>query len=313
MPAADDAIAAIGTGRSQPTTTDERLQSGRLDTATLLAIARNLAATDGPASTATVPIDRRRGDDDDGALVTDRLIAALSTSSSDLPEQAKDIRTHEPPMTVREQTPRHYAYGLPQHDPALPDPAPADDLQKLAARFDPMPSAISKPARAGTALPPEPSWPAALMAVALASAVTLGLLLILGKIGNSKPTPAVADGSVAPVIWATAESSAAEAPARPLLQTGPSIISKAERDALALAQNHIAAGDLDAARTILQRAAHDGGGEARVMLAETYDPNVLAAWGISHGTVDVVRARELYLSALALGQDRARRRLQALD
>jgi TPR repeat protein len=48
-------------------------------------------------------------------------------------------------------------------------------------------------------------------------------------------------------------------------------------------------------------------------LAETYDPNMLAAWGIRGVAPDVPKAKALYGEALDLGNARARQRLDALQ
>ncbi len=47
-------------------------------------------------------------------------------------------------------------------------------------------------------------------------------------------------------------------------------------------------------------------------LAETYDPNMLAAWGTRGVAADVAKARALYRKALSLGAERAQVRLDAL-
>jgi hypothetical protein len=48
------------------------------------------------------------------------------------------------------------------------------------------------------------------------------------------------------------------------------------------------------------------------MLAETYDPAVLAAWGTYGTRGEVTRAREFYAKAQAGGIQEARSRLSAL-
>jgi formylglycine-generating enzyme required for sulfatase activity len=48
-------------------------------------------------------------------------------------------------------------------------------------------------------------------------------------------------------------------------------------------------------------------------LAETYDPNMLAAWGIRDFVSDVMRAKELYRKTLGLGITRAHMRLEQLE
>lgn len=75
----------------------------------------------------------------------------------------------------------------------------------------------------------------------------------------------------------------------------------------------IAKGDIEAARRVLQPGAVDGNPEYLMALAETFDPNMLAAWSARGATADVMRARALYQSALTKGANKARQRLEALD
>jgi hypothetical protein len=72
-------------------------------------------------------------------------------------------------------------------------------------------------------------------------------------------------------------------------------------------------GDLMGAREML--AAAEGtapGGTVTFALAETYDPNKLAAWGTRDVAADAVKARSLYTKALSLGMSRAQMCLDAL-
>jgi hypothetical protein len=80
-------------------------------------------------------------------------------------------------------------------------------------------------------------------------------------------------------------------------------------------EKHVAVGDLAAARTVFQRAAHAGDATAALALAATYDPNVLArlqvlGMGVS---ADAEKARTWYRTAEALGSAEATLRLQTLD
>ena len=71
-------------------------------------------------------------------------------------------------------------------------------------------------------------------------------------------------------------------------------------------------GDIGGARIVLERAAETGSAQASFMLAETYDPGILSAWG-THGTRgEVTRARELYPKAHAGGIPEAKDRFNAL-
>lgn len=78
------------------------------------------------------------------------------------------------------------------------------------------------------------------------------------------------------------------------------------------AERMIATGNVAAAREVLGRAALTGDAASRFALAETYDPNVLAAWGHKGVSADPTTARLLYEQALAAGDERAKRRLTAL-
>jgi len=74
----------------------------------------------------------------------------------------------------------------------------------------------------------------------------------------------------------------------------------------------IGVGDIAGARRVLERAARAGDGTALFTLAESYDPTVLAQWGVVGVRPDVERARALYQQALDHGFGQARERLAAL-
>lgn len=72
-------------------------------------------------------------------------------------------------------------------------------------------------------------------------------------------------------------------------------------------------GNIGAARTLLEHAADAGSARASFVLAETYDPFTLSAWG-THGTRgDTTKAREFYERASAGGVQEANDRLNALQ
>jgi TPR repeat protein len=79
------------------------------------------------------------------------------------------------------------------------------------------------------------------------------------------------------------------------------------------ATNQARNGDVATARSML--TAHESGSTAHAVfaLAETYDPNMLAAWNIRGVTADARLARELYRKAASLGLARAERRLGLLE
>jgi curved DNA-binding protein CbpA len=67
--------------------------------------------------------------------------------------------------------------------------------------------------------------------------------------------------------------------------------------------------NIGVARTVLERAADLGSARALFLLAETYDPAVLSAWGTFGTRGDVAKAQELYSKAFAGGIREARERL----
>jgi hypothetical protein len=71
-------------------------------------------------------------------------------------------------------------------------------------------------------------------------------------------------------------------------------------------------GNIAAARSLLERAAKAGEPAAMMALAETLDPNMLAAWGARGLAADPRAAREHYAKAHSAGIASARQRLEAL-
>jgi len=83
-------------------------------------------------------------------------------------------------------------------------------------------------------------------------------------------------------------------------------------DLIAQALRRVENGDVAGAREMLAAAVDDTQGRVAFALAETYDPNMLLAWGTRGVVADVARARALYRKALNLGVASAHGRLEAL-
>ena len=79
------------------------------------------------------------------------------------------------------------------------------------------------------------------------------------------------------------------------------------------AESMLERGDLIGARRELAEAASAGNAHAKFALAETFDPNMLAARGMRVPVADAGTARALYTQALAAGDGRAQRRLEGLQ
>ena len=71
-------------------------------------------------------------------------------------------------------------------------------------------------------------------------------------------------------------------------------------------------GNIGAARIALERAAESGNARASFMLAETYDPVILSAWGTYGTRGEAGKAREHYAKAHAGGIQEAKSRLYAM-
>ena len=81
-------------------------------------------------------------------------------------------------------------------------------------------------------------------------------------------------------------------PTPPEAPGDPELARLISRASLLLSQ-----GNIGTARIVLERAAETGSASALFMLAETYDPTTLAAWGTFGTQGDVAKARELYAKA----------------
>lgn len=119
--------------------------------------------------------------------------------------------------------------------------------------------------------------------------------------GTIETVPAVADQPAASALAAKfAEPPATDAQAHH------------HNDLIAQASRRLENGDVLGAREMLASAEDGGQGPVLFALAETYDPNMLAAWGTRGVAADVARARALYRKALSLGVASAHGRLEAL-
>ena len=77
-------------------------------------------------------------------------------------------------------------------------------------------------------------------------------------------------------------------------------------------ERRIGSGDIAGAREMILANETAAPGAMIFALAETYDPNMLAAWGTRGVSADVVKARSLYQRARDLGEARAQMRLDQL-
>jgi tetratricopeptide (TPR) repeat protein len=86
-------------------------------------------------------------------------------------------------------------------------------------------------------------------------------------------------------------------PAVPPTAGGHGLAPKKAAAYIALAHARIQQGDIAAARRLLERAADSDEAEASLLLAETYDPKMLARWGVLGIMPDLEKAKTLYREA----------------
>ena len=120
-------------------------------------------------------------------------------------------------------------------------------------------------------------------------------------------SPVVTPGSDARPVEAPAAAAAPSTPVR----RGPAPTEVAAY--IALAHAKIQQGDIAAARRLLERAAESDEAVAMFVLAETYDPQMLARWGVVGIKPDLEKARALYEKAERRGVQGAKERLLAIQ
>ena len=132
-----------------------------------------------------------------------------------------------------------------------------------------------------------------------------------------------------PVARDAAREVAAVTPAAPVVAVAPAVrepvpvtreavpARRIDPDELAVllkrAKSLLAIGDITSARLLLERAADAQEAEAALMLAGTYDPQVLGSQDLRSVTPDPAAARVWYQKAAQLGSADARRRLGQLQ
>jgi hypothetical protein len=133
------------------------------------------------------------------------------------------------------------------------------------------------------------------------------------KGGQVAPVAPVAKSQITAVATA-APATIAVAPPAPQVDT--SAARRMDPDELAgflkRARSLLAVGDIASARLLLERAADAQEAEAALMLATTYDPQVIGNQDMRSITADPAMARQWYQKAAALGSADARRRLSEL-
>jgi hypothetical protein len=131
---------------------------------------------------------------------------------------------------------------------------------------------------------------------------------LLHPLDNAQPSitpcdgPAcVAKGQRKPAVGRDIQSSALQP------KTDPELVRLITRGSDLLVQ-----GNISGARMVLERAVEMGSARASFMIAETYDPGVLAGWKTYGTRGDPAKARELYAKAAVGGIEEANDRIASL-
>ena len=181
--------------------------------------------------------------------------------------------------------------------PATPEPAAAMPDPQVARRNTP-PTAVTIANALAAAAPSRDE-----IAAAYQSAVK-------GNVAVPEPIAREAAREAAPVMPAVREAAPPPREAAPPAR-------RIDRDELAAllkrAKGLLAIGDITSARLLLERAADAQEPEAALMLAGTYDPQVLGSQDLRSVASDPATARLWYQKAAELGSADARRRLGQLQ
>jgi hypothetical protein len=134
--------------------------------------------------------------------------------------------------------------------------------------------------------------------------------------GNDTHLAAASEGASA-TSAGPAPSMAAPKPSSTVESPAPALVTRhLDRDEVASLINRgeglIKSGDLSSARLALRRAAEAGDVHAALLLAGTFDPNLLEKLGFQEQGIDVAMARFWYERAAQLGSAEAPGRLQQL-
>jgi len=176
--------------------------------------------------------------------------------------------------------------------PALPEPA-------VTQAEPPLPETI-----------PDPEPPAPPMAMAPPIPITAAIAPPSApEPPAATPAPPLPSLRPSPPIAPLEPSLSVPAAARPVASMSPAEIEAARRRGEALA----AVGDISGARRFLERAALAGSGEAALAMAESFDPQKLAARGVIGLSPDRAAALNWYRHALALGVAEAAPRIARLE
>jgi hypothetical protein len=139
-----------------------------------------------------------------------------------------------------------------------------------------------------------------------------------GKVAAPEPVaPPQVVAAIAPAAPVVAAAPAVREPAPAPREAAPAPVRRIDPDELAAllkrAKGLLAIGDITSARLLLERAADAQEAEAALMLAGTYDPQVLGSQDLRSVAPDPAAAKVWYQKAAQMGSADAKRRLGQLQ
>ena len=123
---------------------------------------------------------------------------------------------------------------------------------------------------------------------------------------NQAPAAAIPLAAISPVAIVPPPAAAPSQPAQPV---DPEEVA----NLMQRSRTFLASGDLMSARLLLERAAELQNADAALLLAQTYDPDVLGTSDVRNTTPEPAKARAWYQKAAQLGSADAQRRLAQLS
>jgi hypothetical protein len=173
------------------------------------------------------------------------------------------------------------------------------DQMSLSAATPAVPAIVTMAAPTEPPVPPAPTSPPVVPVQPASIAAAPVVLASPPDLQSVKPSPATPTNV---------------APAATVIEAPPAVSAEnVVADLLEEARALVLAGRVVDARELLTQPEMRASAEAMYVLAETYDPNVLAALSITQVRAEPMRARALYEQALGEGLTAARQRLRALD
>ena len=210
-------------------------------------------------------------------------VAALTPSISSQPEPSS--LTTAPPLAREPSEPQTLAKAQPE---------PGSESPSANTSADPAASAV---ADADPGAPPPP-MPAAVESIQPDLRTSSGNLPATERAGTT-------------VTAALSENTTETAVSRPRISTP--VPTFGAPPSIDQAQAHIKGGNMENGRIILAQLASRGDKNAIFALAESFDPNVLAAWGTRGAQAEPDKARMFYSMALSQGVKKAAARIKALE